>query len=208
MHPRIFEEFDAICAPLSITGEVLEIGASRDHPLLLALPALGSAAKRIGVGLGPAFRGDDFEVLSCDANDLGCFASGRFQLVLCNAMLEHDARFWLTLAEARRVSQPGGWMVLGVPSYGAMDSIPGRHVVDRLSRLPLIGRRWRDARAAMVASAPTLGLHHFPSDYYRFSEHAMAEVLLEGLEQKQVRLLLNPPRVIGIGQKPARKGRE
>jgi SAM-dependent methyltransferase len=202
VHPQIFKEFDAICAALSITGKVLEIGASRDHPLLLDLPALQSASKRVGVGLGPAFRNEHFELLSRDANDLGCFADDAFELVLCNAMLEHDARFWLTIAEARRVTQPGGWIVLGAPGYGAMGSFPGRRLLDWLSKLPTIGRRWRDDCSALYASAPTLGLHYYPSDYYRFSQHAMEEVLLEGLESKDVRLLLVPPRVIGFGRKP------
>jgi SAM-dependent methyltransferase len=204
MHPEIFDAFETVCAPLDVTGGVLEIGVSPDHRSLLDLPCLARASERVGVGLEAAFAGPEgrYRVLKMDANDLHAFADGAFQLVLCNSMLEHDRKFWLTLGEARRVTAPGGWLVLGVPSYGVMGDAPGRRFMGFLAAAPGLGRRFRAASDALRASSLTLGLHNFPADYFRFSERAMADILLEGLEQIETRSMLRPPRVIGVGRKP------
>ncbi len=201
MDALIFAAFEALCAPLGVSGAVLEIGASPLHPSLLAMPCLAGAAERIGVGLDGAAETPGWRIEQADAHDLSRFGDGRFALVLCNSMLEHDPRFWLTLAEARRVLAPGGWLVLGVPGYGAMGTVPGAGLVRRLARLPWLGRRWRPAMEALAASSVTLGLHHFPGDYYRFSAAALREVLLEGLEAVETQTLMLPPRVLGRGRK-------
>ena len=202
MHPKVFEAFDRLLAPLAITGEVLEIGASPDHRSLLTLPVLARAARRIGVGGDGAGVGEGYEIVAGDVNRLAAFADGAFDLVVCNATLEHDPRFWLLLAEARRVTRSGGWQAFGAPGFAAMGSVPGTRQIRRLAALPWIGRRWRAAAEALEASSATLGQHDFPGDYYRFSEQAMAEVILEGLEQTRTLLVMNPPRVLGLGRKP------
>jgi SAM-dependent methyltransferase len=202
MHPSVFQAFDAVCRSLAIDGSVLEIGASPDHQTLLALPSLSDAAERLGVGLDGEAEGDGYRIRRIDSHDLSVFADGTFQLVLSNSMLEHDGRFWLSLEEAKRVIAPGGHIVLGVPSFSRMGEVPGRHLIKLLSRIPLIGNQWRTARIACDASSLTLGLHEFPRDYYRFSERAMTDVLLDGLENISTRVILSPPRVIGIGRRP------
>jgi hypothetical protein len=121
---------------------------------------------------------------------------------MSNSLFEHDARFWLSSGEAKRVTAPGGHIVLGVPAFTRMGEVPGRGVLKFLSKIPLIGEKWRAARIACDASSLTLGLHEFPRDYYRFSEQAMVDILLDGLEAVSTRLILNPPRVIGVGRKP------
>jgi SAM-dependent methyltransferase len=201
VHPVIFQEFEAICAPLAVTGHVLEIGASPDHRSLLELPSLRSAVSRVGVGLDGSLDGDHFTILDRNAHDLSCFGDGSFELILCNSTLEHDERFWLTIAEAHRLIAPGGWIVFGVPGYAATGSSLAMRPIKRLSRLPLIGQAWTAARVEFEASSVTLGRHDFPADYYRFSEQAMIEVLLGGLEHKETRVILSPPRVIGLGRK-------
>ena len=45
------------------------------------------------------------------------FDDESFVLVMSNAVLEHDKHFWLTLAEMKRVTRPGGLMVIGVPGF-------------------------------------------------------------------------------------------
>ncbi len=202
MHPQVLDTFRDLCRPLAISGRVLEIGVSTSHPALLDMPELKDALSRTGVGLEAGFEGATFTALQADAHDLSGFDSGAFQLVVSNAMLEHDPRFWLTLAEARRLTAPGGWMVFGAPSYGPMGSVPGRRLVGRLARWPLIGKRWRLRRDALAASSLTLGVHRYPEDYYRFSAAAMGEVILGGLVELEVRTILSPPRVIGRGRKP------
>lgn len=202
MHPTVFNAFDDICSRLSVLGNVLEIGASPHHQTLLALPALRGAAQRIGVGLDGRAEGEGYTIRQTNSHDLSAFSDGSFQLVLSNSMLEHDGHFWLTLQEARRVTAPGGYILIGVPGFGSMGEIPGRKFLKLLSKLPLIGRHWRQASNAAGAASLTLGLHDFPRDYYRFSEQAMTDVLLEGFEKISTRLIMSPPRVLGLGQKP------
>ena len=45
------------------------------------------------------------------------FPDQRFDVVLCNAVLEHDRFFWETLAEIRRVTRAGGLVVIGTPGF-------------------------------------------------------------------------------------------
>jgi SAM-dependent methyltransferase len=204
MHPTVFATFDRLCAAHRCDGDVLEIGAMPSPDTLLCLPALRHARRRVGVNLdGPATFGD-IEIRRGNANDLrgiDGFDDGSFDMVLCNSMLEHDPYFWKTLAEMRRLVRPGGVIGIGVPGYV---KLPLERRVAALTRLlSRIGvsegwlERWR-------ASTLTLQVHNFPSDYYRFSAAAMADVLLEGLVATELHTLMVPPRLIGFGVKPAR----
>lgn len=195
MHQAVFQQFDRICRRRRAGGDVLEIGATPSADTLLCLPALTGARTRIGVNLAPASRFADFQILQADANRLTCFADARFDTVLCNAVLEHDRCFWLTLAQIRRVARPGALIVVGAPGYTKLRA--ERHI-GRLAKLPLAG----SLCAGLVASTLTLQVHCFPGDYYRFSPQAVREVFLEGLEQVEVHTLLTPPRIVGAGIKP------
>jgi SAM-dependent methyltransferase len=202
MHPVIFEAFEKLCAPLAIRGRVLEIGASPHHRSLLTMPALAQAVERIGIGLDGAMEGDFYSIRHGNANDLSAFADGSFELVMSNSMLEHDPKFWLSAAEGRRVTAPGGYLAICVPGYGKMGAVPARRLFKRLSGLPFIGARRRQEFAAAAASSLTLGVHNFPGDYYRFSEQAMRDVIFEGMEVISTDMLFQPPRVVGLARKP------
>ncbi len=197
MHPSIFDAFERICRTRGAGGRVLEVGALPNDEALLTLPALQSAEARIGLNAtrGGGHRG--FEVVVGSANAMGCFADGSFDTVLSNATLEHDRRFWKTLSEIRRVTRPGGLIVLGVPAFveAAIDADVRRWI----RRVPWVRRRWR---SVADTSTLTYRIHNFPGDYYRFSTQAVAEVLLEGLVDVEVEVLLAPPRAIGSGRKP------
>ena len=67
-----------------------------------------------------------------------------------------------------------------------------------------IGEIVRRAMPGRLAPTPTLAIHDFPGDYYRFSPQAMREVLLDGLDEREVEELMLPPRLIGSGRRPAR----
>jgi len=194
MHPAVYQLFQTLCQPLQLRGQVLEVGAVAGPDGLLQLPALARASRRVGLNQQPQGPG----ILVGNANHMDMFADGQFQAVLCNATLEHDGRFWLTLDHIRRVTEPGGYIVLGVPGYGPMGT-PGH-----FPALP--GWLHRLLRAlpwpALHASTPTLGVHNFPGDYYRFSQQAVQDIFLEGLVHTRVHRVLNPPRFVGIGQKP------
>ena len=182
-----------------MTGRVLEIGARPEPDTLLCLPALAGASERVGLDLDGPHQLRGATILAGNANRMASFAGASFDAVLCNSVLEHDVRFWLTLAEVKRVIRPGGLFVIGVPGYGAMGGTALRRLAAILRHCPWLGRR---AEAAAASSA-TLGLHNYPGDYYRFSMQAMREVLLAGYQDIQCMSVLTPPRFIGWGRRPA-----
>jgi SAM-dependent methyltransferase len=201
MHDRIFAAFDRLCRERGAGGDVLEIGAMPTSTTLLCLPALAGARSRVGVNLDGDATFGGFRILRANANDLRTFEDASFDTVLANSVLEHDPRFWLTLAEIRRVARPGALIALGVPGY-----VPGSSatIARRVARLPVIGAAVRRLAAGRLASTATLVVHDFPGDYYRFSPQAMREVLLQGLEEREVAQLMSPPRLLGSGRKSAR----
>ena len=199
MHERIFAAFDRICRARGAGGDVLEIGAMPSPTTLLCLPALAHARSRVGVNLAGDASYDGFRIVGANANDLRGFANASFDTVLANSVLEHDARFWRTLAEMRRVARPGALIAIGVPAYGPRGR--GRPL-ERLARLPVTGRLVRRWAPGAIASTPTLVVHDFPGDYYRFSPQAMREVLLDGLEACEIETLMTPPRLVGSGVVP------
>lgn len=146
-----------------------------------------------GVGVDLEARGDyGSEFVQATSHGLP-FRSGAFSVVVSCAVLEHDAEFWRSLAEMRRVLEPGGLMVVMVPSYGQA-SWWSR--LEHLVRVAL-GPRWvRGPRAA------TYPLHGQPQDFYRFSQACVRDVLLAGLDSVSTEVLMAPPRCIGWGHKP------
>lgn len=195
MHDRVHAAFRELCRRYGAGGEVLEIGAVPDASTLLALPELAGAGSRVGINLdGPSSFGG-FEIASGNANAMPGFADGAFDLVLCNAVLEHDPKFWLTLGEIRRVLRVGGIAMIGVPGYVRGQSFGGR-VAGAVGRA--VRWAWLDG---VAASTPVLQVHDYPGDYYRFSEQAMREVFLAGYELLEQRAVMAPPRLIGVGRK-------
>lgn len=195
MHESVHTVFRELCQRFGTTGAVLEVGAVPDASTLLALPELKGASRRVGINLeGPA-RFGGFEIVGGNANAMPQFADGSFDLVLCNAVLEHDPQFWLTLGEIRRVLRAGGVAMVGVPGY-----VRGAGPVAKLAGLAgrVLKSAWLDG---VAASTPVLHVHDYPGDYYRFSEQAMREVFLAGYEVLEQRAVMRPPRLIGVGRK-------
>ncbi|MEX0688963.1 MAG: class I SAM-dependent methyltransferase [Pirellulales bacterium] len=201
MSPAVYAAFEAICQTAAATGPVLEVGAVPGPDSLLHLPALAGVAARTGLNREPFPYSGVIRMVTGDANRMDMFSDGTFGSVLCNATLEHDARFWLTLAEIRRVTAPGGLIVIGVPGFRGMGPrflAPPRSLVGRIIALVAAVTR----HDALLAGTVTLGEHFFPGDYYRFTEQAVREVFLEGLVAPQCRWVMTPPRIIGWGRKP------
>jgi ubiquinone/menaquinone biosynthesis C-methylase UbiE len=189
--------FEHICRTLGPRGSVLEVGATPDAATLLNLPALAGATEKIGLNLAGAGQYDGFHIIQGDANAMTCFPDNRFDAVLCNATLEHDKFFWKSIAEIRRVTKPGGAIVIGTPGYGV---IPFDKKIRRL--LGWIPRPLRPALGGLEVSTLTLLVHNFPGDYYRFSEQTYREVFFAGLESVVIQSVMSPPRIIGHGIKP------
>ena len=209
MHPAVFGVFDEICRDHVPAGaRVLEIGALPAADTLLCLPALHAASLRVGVNLAVArpHPGPDFvhiNFVQVAADGLAALADASFDAVLCNSVLEHDAQFWRTCDGMRRVARPGALIAIGVPGYADLPPPP-------LLRLARRAARWRFAATLLErvapgweAATPTLGVHNYPGDYYRFTEQAMREVLLAGCRDVTVRVAMRPPRIIGFGWRAA-----
>jgi SAM-dependent methyltransferase len=184
MSPEVFDAFARLARQCPADGDILEIGATPTPDTLLALPCFRAARSRVGLDLSGPHETPGFRILAGQANVMTMFEADRFDVVLCNSMLEHDARFWLTLAEIRRVIRPGGHFLVGVPGFGPMGTLRGGGA----SSLAWLG-----------AAAPTLGLHAFPGDYYRFSKQAVTEIFLEGFEAVDTMSVMLPPRFIAHG---------
>lgn len=189
MHPRMFRAYRRLLDP-DFTGSVLEVGATPSANTLLSLLP---KAKRTGLNLDGPHEFDGFEILKGNAN-LMPLEDNSFDLVLCNAVIEHDPKFWLTLSEIRRVTKPGGRIVIGAPGYrqSLSDKVQGglkRYLPARL-------------RNPLLTSTIVYQVHNEPGDYYRFSEQAFREVIMDGLENVTVTSVMLPPRLIGSGVKP------
>lgn len=190
MHPTVYGTFRSIVAALNPRGRVLEVGALPDNRALLAMPEL-SHCQRIGINIAPPSRGDGFEVIQGNGNAMSMFADNSFDLVLSNATLEHDQRFWLTCAEIRRVTKIGGFAVIGVPAFD-----PSTDVVNLgIPRPDGIG-----AEAWNVCTL-TFRYHGAPQDYWRFTERAVREIFFEGFASFSFRIIMIPPRIVGFGVK-------
>jgi SAM-dependent methyltransferase len=178
MHKKVFQKFVKICSLKDIRGSVLEVGATPDDSSLLNMRALDDVKEKIGINIDGPHQYKDFSIMKGNANSMDCFSDGRFDAVLCNAVLEHDKYFWETVSEIKRVTRPGGLIVIAAPGYGT------------------------SSFRFLANSARTLKIHNYPGDYYRFSVQAFREVIFEGLRDVEITCVLNPPRIIGFGIKP------
>lgn len=199
MHQRIYQEFETICSKQNIVGSVLEVGAIPSKMSLLAMNSLRGASEKIGINLDGPYEFSDFKIIKGDANCMDIFEDEKFDVVLCNATLEHDKYFWKSLEEIRRVTKVGGLVVIGVPGYGLS-------ALDKLQKaagsLPILrGLRCKHYLDVFFSATVTFQIHNHPGDYYRFSQQAVKEVFFQGMGNVEIKALMQPPRIIGLGTK-------
>jgi SAM-dependent methyltransferase len=175
--PKVKQRFHNIIRRSGIRPvRALEVGGLMGEESLLRFPEL-AGAERYCLNLVDLPSDGEVTAVKGNANDMSQFKDGSFELVVCCSTLEHDKRFWLSVAEMRRVLAPGGLLVIGVPGYV------------------------KDAARDQGRSTLTYRVH-YRFDYYRFSEQAVREVFFEGMERVGVRAMMTPPRLIGHGWKP------
>lgn len=199
MHPTVQAHFDALIARFPPPGDdVLEIGAhATSSPGFLR--ALGGR-HLVGLSLDQGGIYEWGEIVEGDANRMD-FADDSFDAVICNAMLEHDRYFWMSLAEVRRVLRPGGLFYCGVPGYG---SRAGKRRASAIARIKnRLGRVAGplDPLFERAQALPTFPIHERPGDYYRFTERAVREVFFDGFHVLDVTSVMTPPRWVGVGRK-------
>jgi SAM-dependent methyltransferase len=180
--PKVKQRFHDVIRRSGIRPErALEVGGLMGDDSLLRFPEL-AGAERYCLNLVELPSDGEVTAVKGDANDMSVFKDDWFDLVVCCSTLEHDKRFWLSVAEMKRVLRPGGLLVIGVPGYV------------------------KDAERDQGRSTLTYRVH-YKFDYYRFSEQAVREVFFDGMERVRVRAMMTPPRLIGHGRKPRRPGK-
>lgn len=194
MHPTVYKEFERIVSARGVGGSVLEVGALPSEDSLLCMDSLRATTERIGINFDGPYDYDGFKVLKGNANHMTCFEDGRFDVVLCNALLEHDKYFWKTTEEIKRVTKPGGLVVIGAPGYTYLRG--EQRIKSFFKRVP--GLRHLDF---FTATTLAYEVHNYPGDYYRFSPQAFREVFFDGMAAVEVRTIMLPPRIIGAGIK-------
>ncbi len=183
MTPEIRQTFIDL---LASTGEtwcegcnVLEVGATNTEDTLLTIPCLAQAYR---YGMNPdraqavTREYPGVTILNCWAHNIEPTAP--IDLILCNSVLEHDACFWRTITAMRDALRPGGWLVVGAPSFSdRLDAGPERTIC--------------------------MERHDFPADFYRFSPAMFREVIFGGYKEVTILDIMDPPRCVGIGRKPS-----
>lgn len=199
MHPRVYKEFERICSNMHIIGSVLEVGAIPSKKTLLSMKSLENASEKVGINLDGPYEFLDFKIFQGNSNSMDLFNDERFDVVLCNALIEHDKYFWKTLAEIKRITKPGGTIIIGAPGFKYFKLENLKRV---LRKIPLIRSLNKNQYLNMFfTSTITFQIHNCPGDYYRFSQQAFEEVLFEDFENVEVNTIMSPPRIVGFGTK-------
>jgi SAM-dependent methyltransferase len=212
MHPTVYRTFVGLFEAHRVLGnEILEIGAGSDpsQSLLSWFAQHHQGVHCVGIDLAvrkPPLLDLPYELREMNANDLSPFGTGTVDAVICNATLEHDKAFWATLAEVRRVLRRGGLFFVGVPGYPKTRMRVQQYALrplagGRLSRVPGLTGLAERLRLSSLAVSPTLWYHATPRDYYRFSEDAVAEVFLEGMDCLEMTTVLRPVRIVAVGRR-------
>lgn len=91
----------------------LEVGGFVNAKSLLRSPEIRSAERWcINLDDQPEDPENQIRHVVGSANDMNMFKDGYFDLVMSCAVHEHDKKFWLSMAEMKRVLRPGGLMVV------------------------------------------------------------------------------------------------
>jgi SAM-dependent methyltransferase len=134
---------------------------------------------------------------------MDCFQDEEFDLIVCNAMLEHDPFFWRSISEMKRVLKKGGILIIGVPGFDTLKNEEWNEKFKNILRkFPFLQKVFgRKFLGMLFNSTPTFKLHNYPGDFYRFSPQAMKTVFFDGLEIYDIEGVMVPPRLIGIARK-------
>ncbi len=162
MSKKVFEDFMKIINEYykdKSPESVIELGAY--HWSLLSFDKFKDSRK---VALNFSYTENDkqklaaYEIVEANINNLP-FKDEEFDCAMTCSTFEHDKYFWKSIAESRRVIKKGGLFVVGVPVY-------------------------TELATDMMTSTLTYKVHGktYNMDFYRFSEQAVREVIMEGFE--------------------------
>ena len=203
MHPRVYKEYVKVLETLEIKGSILEVGAIPDKKTLLSASVFKNVDEKVGLNLSGPYEFEDFKILKGNSNSMKVFEDEKFDLVLCNAVAEHDKYFWKSISEIKRVLKKGGIVIYGAPGFKRYKFEKLKSV---LNLIPYMGKFVYKLEMTkyfnfLLASTITHVVHYGPGDYYRFSPQCFEEVFLEGFSNTKVWEIMFPPRIIGMGIK-------
>ena len=199
MIPPVQEAFNNLIRRWPPPGShVLELGATRETVEGFA-PAV-SGMDYVGIDLAPTEGDLACGVVQGDANSMPQFGDDTFDAVLTSSMFEHNPKFWLALAEVRRVLRPGGMFYVGVPGFSDQISTTAQYARSARKRLNRAGATRAAQFADRAVATRTYPFHDGPHDFFRFSPSAMRDVFLDGYEVLKARALLSPPRLQAAGK--------
>jgi SAM-dependent methyltransferase len=159
MSPKVFAAFAKILASFyhnKSPSAALEVGAATCT--LLSIPCFEYSRK---VALNAQkIKKISSELQKCELvlgnSNLLDFADKEFDCVMSSSVLEHDRYFWLSVEEIYRVLKTGGIFVVGIPIYMTLPT-------DYMNTTLTFKRH---------------GIA-YNADFYRFSEQAVREVILD-----------------------------
>lgn len=121
MDPAVYSFMKGIIEKtVSLKGaprRVLEIGPSGNPDRTLLTLDCFKGSVREGISLGGHFAFAGVKVYKGSSNNMDMFEDGRFDMVISNAVLEHDRYFWKSVEEYKRVLATGGTLIVGVPGF-------------------------------------------------------------------------------------------
>jgi len=191
MSPEVLQVYKQCLAKYRNSGPVLEIGAT-PKTALIDLPELHHHDERIAINADP--HACNARIMHLNSHDLSDFADEHFSMILCNAVWEHDLFFWQSLKEITRLCQARGLLILGLPSFGAMQQWQNHLGYKKHLLRFLLPREWQ-------AASLTLGLHHYPDDFYRFSASAIRQLLKDDWQILEQIECMQAPRLITVAQR-------
>lgn len=112
MHGSVYRWFAGVTARYSPAGAlVLECGALNVNGSIR--PLFDTAAEYVGIDErdGPSVD----RIVNCHALP---WDDASFDWVVSTSMIEHDPKFWRSMAEMQRVLRPGGILALTAPGFG------------------------------------------------------------------------------------------
>lgn len=188
MRAKVIEEYATLMRIHEAQGPILEIphGARRQAALTLAPPFAGQERHVVSRGEGGEVDGVQFH--KGEPNDLApLFDDQCFSTVIWDRALDQDARFWMTLAEIKRVLLPGGVLMVCTRGFAKANKFGVKATSAKGSDLPFM-----TATGAVGVGAP---------DFWRLSPQAMRNVILGDFDVREVRMSFMVPHVFGVGVK-------